>query len=61
MERAFPRHWDLTNLRPDIIGVRIDVYESVLANNFGGTIFEGVYVRTPWKGGRQNGIQKYGS
>lgn len=61
MERTFPRHWDLTNFRPGSAGVCLDVYESVLANGTGGVIFKDVCIRIPWKGGRQNGIQKYGS
>lgn len=62
MERIFPSHWDMTNFeRQSPGGVRLDVYESVLANGMGGVIFEGLVVRIPWKGGRQNGIQKYGS
>lgn len=52
MGREFPRHWDMTNLHKSIRPagfVRLDIYESVLANGTGGCIFNNICVRNPSK------------
>lgn len=63
MGRKFPRHWDMTNFRAPAYPsgfAFLDIYESVLANGTGGTIFHQVRIRNPQfkvlMRGDQNGV-----